>query len=275
MKNKTIITLLAIFSLSSTVIAQRTISKSNALFGPMFKTIGTSQEVKIAPRLTTQTTIRTRPASNFRLFGLGNINFEGKEYTPFGNTRLSGVGNITEFRIYGKEKGAFHGFYFGPYFSYMHYKLQSASVRAEFKDANGVSYFGDIRQVIKLNMTGGGFQIGTQGMYLKDHLAIDWTILGIGFGALGFSGGIEAENTSENFDFRNYTADLDNVELGIEKVFNFKRTVDAKSISIGARIPWPLFRMGLSIGFGYGGMKPKLNTDNLQKPAEENKNPGQ
>jgi hypothetical protein len=245
------LTLLALTACSTLGFAQRTITKSNALFGPFFKTIYTIQEVKITPRMTVETSVKTRPPSNFKFFGLGKVNFDGQDYEPFGKTKLSAVGNVTEWRIYGKEKGAYHGFYFGPYFSYMHYKLQSAPVRADFKDANGVTYSGDVSQVIKLNMTGGGFQIGTQGMYLKDHLCIDWTIIGVGMGCLGFQGGVEAENTSDNFDFRNYPNDVANMKMGIEKVFKFKRTVDATSVTIGARIPWVMMRMGLSIGFGY------------------------
>lgn len=242
---------LALAGLTTSAFAQRTITKSNALFSPFFKTICTIQEVKVAPRLTIETTVKTRPATKFKLFGLGNVNIEGVDYQPFGNTRLSAVGNVTEFRVYGKDKGAYHGFYYGPFFSYTHYKLESASVKGEFHDANGVTYYGDVSQVVKLNVTGGGFQIGTQGMYLKNHLCIDWTIIGVGFGVLGFKGGMEANNTSENFDFRNYPDDVANMKMGIEKVFHFKRDIEPTSVTIGARIPWMLMRMGVSIGFGY------------------------
>jgi hypothetical protein len=88
-------------------------------------------------------------------------------------------------------------------------------------------------------------------MYLKNKLCIDWTIIGIGMGVLGFQGGFEANNTSDNFDFRNYPDDVANTKLGIEKVFHFKRTIDPTSVTIGAKIPWPMMRMGLCIGFGY------------------------
>jgi hypothetical protein len=233
--------------------SQRTISKSNVMFAPLFKFINTVQEVKISPRLTIETTVRTRPPSKFKFFGLGAIKIDGQDYQPFGETKLSAIGNITEFRVYGKEKLAFHGFYYGPYFSYMHYKLQSASVHGEFHDATGEVYTGDISHVVKLNETGGGFEIGTQGMYLKNKLCIDWTIIGVGIGVLGFQGGIEADNTSQNFDFRNYPEDVDKVQMGIEKVFphTFKRTIDATSITIGGKIPVPTMRMSVCFGFGY------------------------
>ncbi len=251
MKLKYYTLLLALAGCSITGLSQRTITKTNLVFGPFLKTIHTIQEVKIAPRLTIQTTVKTRPATSFDLFNLGTINMEGTAYEHFGKTKLSAVGNVTEFRVYGKEKGAFHGFYFGPYFSYTHYRLQSASFRGEFHDASDAAYYGDISHSVRLNSTGGGFQIGTQGMYLKNKLCIDWTIIGVGIGMLGFKGTIDAENTSANFDFRNYTADANKVEMGIEKLFNFKRTIDPASIAIGAKIPFPMMRMGVSMGFGY------------------------
>jgi hypothetical protein len=232
--------------------SQMMVSKGNVLLGPLFKVISTSQEVKVSPRVTTQTTVRIRPAAEFGFFGLGKIKVDGETYNPFGKTELSAAGNITEMRIYSKKKGAFHGFYFGPYFTYMHWKLKSASIRETFHDENNVEHYGDISQVIKLNVTGGGFEIGTQGMYFKDHFAVDWTILGVGFGALGFQGGIEATNTSDGFDLRNYPTDVANTQMGIEKFFHFTRTIDPMSVTIGAKIPFPMFRMGLSIGFGYG-----------------------
>ncbi|HTL81810.1 MAG TPA: hypothetical protein VL651_08915 [Bacteroidia bacterium] len=252
MKKRLLFAVTALFTGCSFSYAQMTISKTNALFAPMFKMINTTQEVKLGKRLTTSTTVRTRPASNLNFFGLGTINVEGQNYTPFGRSKLSAIGNITELRIYGAKKGAFHGFYFGPYFTYTHYKLTSASIREAFHDANGVEYDGDIQQVIKLNIAGGGIECGTQGVYAKGHFCVDWTILGMGFGTLGFQGGIEASNTSENFDLRNYPDDVANTKMGIEKYFTFKRTIDATSVTIGAKIPFIVFRTGLSFGFGYG-----------------------
>lgn len=251
MKMKFFILLIAISAVSTHMFSQRMITKSNVLFGPFLKTIHTIQEVKIGPRISIQTTVKTRPATEFKFFKLGNINMEGTDYEHFGKTKLSAIGNITEFRVYSKKKGAFHGFYFGPYFSYTHYRLQSSSFRGEFHDADGIVYYADVSHSVRLNATGGGFQIGTQGMYFNNKMCIDWTIMGVGFGLLGFKGTIDAENTSGNFDFRNYDEDVQKVEMGIEKLFNFKRAINPTSISIGAKIPCIMMRMGLSMGFGY------------------------
>jgi len=68
---------------------------------------------------------------------------------------------------------------------------------------------------------------------------------------LGFKGGIDATNTSNNFDFRNYSADIDAATVGIDKYLPLKKTIDPQSVSLGAKMPIPMFRMGLSIGIAY------------------------
>lgn len=245
--------LLLLAGWSTAGICQNNVSKNDVLPGPFFKMINTTQERKIGQRFSTVTTARVRPASTFK-GGFGVITVDGASYNPFANAKLSAVGNTTQFRIYGKKKGSMHGFYFGPYASYMHYKLESASVPGEFHDNNGVLYKADVKQIVKVNVIGGGLMMGVQG-FIKKRVAVDWTILGIGFGSLGIESGIEATNTSDNFDFRNYNDDVDKATFGVEKILPFKKTVEATTVTMGAKVPWPLLHMGVAIGFGYGGMK--------------------
>lgn len=252
--NRSFLMVLLLAATGVQVFGQRQVSKSNVLFGPFFKSIRTSQEVKVAPRLTTQTTAKVRPASTFHGFGAGRVEVEGQAYNPFSNTKLSTAGNSTEFRIYSRKKGAMRGFYFGPYFSYTFAKLTSGAVPASFKDSNGATHTADLQQVIKVNLTGGGLQMGTQAL-IKNRVCIDWTILGFGFGSFSLKGGVEATNMSSDFDFRNYTEDVNNVSFGIEKIFRLEKTVEKESITLGAKFPCPLLRMGVSVGFAYGGMK--------------------
>ncbi|MDP2385812.1 MAG: hypothetical protein Q8M29_05545 [Bacteroidota bacterium] len=229
---------------------RKNISKTNLLFGPFFKTVQVIQERKLSKRITTQTIAKTRIPSSFNASRFVKIDANGSSYNPFGSTKLSGIGNITEFRLYGKKKGAFKGFYGGVFFSYMHYKLQSASVRGSFQDDNGVTYEADVSQSIKVNITGGGLHCGVQGL-IKDRFCIDWTILGVGVAGLGIKGSIDATNTSDNFDFRNYKDDVDDMTFGMEKILPIKKTVERESVSLGVKAPWVLFRMGLSVGFAY------------------------
>jgi len=263
-------TLLLMLAASIGAHAQKQVSKSNVLIGPFFKTIHTGQEMKIGERFSTQTTAKVRPASSFggKRGTVEVSDGNGNTYNPFTGLKMSSVGNVTEFRIYGKEKGALRGFYWGPYASYNYFKLASDPVRADFQDENNVTYSGDVSQVVKVNVGGGGIQFGTQGVFLKDRLVVDWTILGVGFGMLKLSGGLEATNTSENFDFRNYDEDVDNISFGVDKLLKIEKTVEKESVVLSAKVPVPMFRMGLSVGFAYGkGLKKKNKDGGSDAPA--------
>lgn len=246
-----------IVAASSFAFAQKTISKTNALWGAAFKTVVTTQEVKIAKNITTSTSVKVRPASEINMFGLGAVDVDnGPDYTPFGKTKFSGVGNVTELRFYGKKKGAFHGFYFGTYFSYMHYTLSSAYIREDFHDQAGNLYQADVSQVFKINIGQGGVEIGTMGLYANNHLCIDWTIIGVGFGTIGLQGGLEATNVSaSDFDWRNYQTDLYNTNTGVDHLFKKlkdRRDITPTDATIGVKVPMVFLRSGLSLGFGYG-----------------------
>jgi hypothetical protein len=230
----------------------KNISKSNVLLGPFFKQVYAIQERALSDRISVVTSVRTRIPTQFKGGKFGKINTAGNgDYNPFASSKLSGIGNITEFRLYGKKRGAMHGVYGELFFSYMHYKLQSASFPATFHDEAGVAYKADVTQTFKLNNTGGGLGFGVQGLFIKDRLCIDWTICRVGLSLLGLKGGIEATNTSDNFDFRNYTDDVNKASFGLEKILPIKKDVQKESVEMGVKVPWVIFQMGLNIGFGY------------------------
>jgi hypothetical protein len=227
---------------------QKNITKTNLLYGPFFKTYQLAQERQITKRISIQTVVKARPASSLSMPSQFNsVEVEGDEYNPFVNLTMSGIGNTTEIRFYGKDKEALRGFYWGPYFHFMQYKVKSPTMTASFEDDNGTDYYADIQQVVKLTTIGGGLQIGAQWIVAK-RICIDYCILGIGYSQLGVKAGIEAINSSSNFDFRNY---------GIESSFGGDLPVDAtyevnkESVTVGIKAPWPIFKMGLSIGFAY------------------------
>jgi hypothetical protein len=230
----------------------KNISKTNVLLGPFFKQVYVIQERALSKRISVVTSVRTRIPTSFKGGKFGKINTAGHgDYDPFSSMKLSGIGNITEFRLYGKKRGAMHGVYGELFFSYMHYKLQSGTFPATFHDNAGVAYKADVTQTFKLNNTGGGLGFGVQGLFIKDRLCIDWTILRLGVSMLGLSGGIEATNTSDNFDFRNYTDDVNNASFGLEKLKVFKRDIQKESVDMGIKLPFVIVQMGLNIGFGY------------------------
>ncbi|MBI3510863.1 MAG: hypothetical protein HY064_09365 [Bacteroidetes bacterium] len=249
MKHKFLFLLLFMMS-GVSLFSQRNISKVNVLFGPFFKMYHVSQEMKLGDRISVETTVKARPPHSFHSGGLGVINTDSVPYDPFSSMRMFALGNVTEFRIYGKDKGALHGFYFGPYFSYTYFKLKSDPVPGKFHDSNGVEYDADVTQTVSIGITGVGLEIGVQG-FIKNKVAFDWTILGVGLGVFKLKTNIDATNTSNNFDFRNYTDDINKATFGIEKIIPFNKTIDTTSVSMVARAPWPLIETGLSIGFAY------------------------
>jgi hypothetical protein len=219
--------------------------------GPFSRYFGVSQEFKLTERLSVQTMIKFMPATGVSSKYSGG-SYNGTNYNPFTSAKLSAIGNVTELRIYSKNKGAFRGFYWGPYLSFNAFKFQTNTFRGNFHDNNNVPYSADVSQYMKLSTIGGGLQIGVQGV-IKNLVVIDWTILGIGFGSAKLSGGITATNPSTGFDFRNYTDDINNATLGLNSLpgFNVQKTVDPQKVDLTLKTLTPMLRTTIAIGINY------------------------
>jgi hypothetical protein len=238
--------------LSGTALAQgkRNISKINLLPGPLLHTFGVSQEFKLAERISIQTMVKLYPPMKVSKIPTSGT-YDGTTYNPFTSAKLFGIGNITEFRIYGKEKGAFRGFYWGPYFASNLYKFQTSKFHADFTDKKtNTVYSADVSQFMKLTTISGGLEIGVQGI-IKNLVVIDWTILGISVGSAKLSGGIEASNASANFDFNNYEDDIKQAALGLDKILPMTRTIQPQKVELGIKTIVPFFRTGIAIGINY------------------------
>ncbi|MCW3075847.1 MAG: hypothetical protein JWO32_456 [Bacteroidetes bacterium] len=250
MKLKTI-SLLAAYILSSAVlIAQKNVTKINLLPGPAFFMFGVSQERAIGERTSIQTTFKYMPSVKFPASDYLGASYNGQTANPFANSKSTAFGNVTELRIYGKEKKALRGFYWGPYVTVNVFDIKSSPFPGQFKDDNGVTYSGDIQQNLKLTMFGGGLEIGIQKL-IKDKIALDWTILGVGLGWVNMQGSIVATNTSSNFDFRNYTKDINSATQGFEQFIPIDKTIEPEKVSMSIKSLAPVLRTGLAIGFGY------------------------
>jgi hypothetical protein len=231
---------------------RRNVSKINLLPGPIFLIFGLAHEVGFAKRFSVQTSITFMPGRKIKSIPTG-VSFEEEEFNPFTSAKLSYFGNVTEFRIYPKNKGGLNGFYFGPYFSYGKYKFATNTYPAKFSDENNVVYQADVKLAMSFATVGGGLQIGYQWLLLNKRLVIDWTFLGLGYGSGKFSGGMEATNTSNNFDFNNYKNEVESATLGLESVPFFKVTKEVKpnSVNFSAKIPFVIPRGNLSVGFAF------------------------
>jgi hypothetical protein len=252
LSTKTLLSTVLCFGLAISAMAQgkKNISKINLLPGPVFHTFGVSQEFKLAERISIQTMVKLYPPMKVSKIPTSGT-YDGTTYNPFTSAKLFGIGNITEFRIYGKEKGAFRGFYWGPYFATNLYKFQTSTFRADFTDKKtNTVYSADVSQFMKLTTVSGGLEIGLQGL-IKNLVAFDWTILGISVGSAKLSGGIEASNTSANFDFNNYEDDIKQAALGLDKILPMTRTIEPQKVELGIRAIVPFFRTGIAIGINY------------------------
>lgn len=224
--------------------------------------ISFSQERKLNERMSLQATFRYLPTkTNGILDSITTVEYNDEDYNPWSGPTFSGLGAFFDLKIYGKKRGAMNGFYWGPYLHTMTYQLQSKRDYLEEYNSNGVLFFGEAQTRYKMSNLGAGIQIGTQKIW-DNGLTLDWTILGIGLNGVLVSAEIDVENTSENFDFRDYEQDITNdadffinnpsIEIERESVkFSSKRYFNIREFS-EENLPFINFRMGLSLGFGYG-----------------------
>lgn len=243
--------LLAIFLFSGLLsFAQKNVTKVNLLPGPAFLMFGVSQERAISERMSLQASVKYMPQVKFQGSDYLGASYNGQTANPFANSTNTGMGAVLELRIYGSEKKALRGFYWGPYLTFNTFSIKSSPFPGQFKDDNGVTYSGDIQQTINVNVMGGGVEIGIQKLF-GDKIALDWTILGIGLGAVNMNGSIVATNTSSNFDFRNYTNDINKATQGFEQFIPIQRTIEPEKVTMSINSLAPVLRMGLAIGIGY------------------------
>ena len=120
MKFKTLIIALSTICISTVAFSQpampdfstkKNVNKINILFGPFYKMAHVSYEKPIGKRFSINTTVKARPATSTSLSRFSKVSSSDGSYNPFPKMKLSAVGNVTEFRIYSKKKGALKGFY--------------------------------------------------------------------------------------------------------------------------------------------------------------------
>lgn len=220
---------------------------------------GIAQERKISDRLSIQTAFKFSSKKDLDVNGFTGAEYGDSAYNPFDNASLFTWTNVTELRIYGRDK-ALKGFYFGPYLNYASNKLESDPDFVSLVDEFDEVFYGDVQQIIGLTNIGLGFQIGTQKVF-DGGLVLDWTILGIGFNSYKASLKYDVTNTSGNFDFRNYEKEIEETVLDIESLADVSYDIQKESVEASIKKGFVHFRMSLSIGFGYGGKSSNKNSD--------------
>lgn len=106
-------------------------------------TISFSQERKINERMSLQATFRYLPTKmNGILDSITTVEYNDEDYNPWAEPKFSGLGAFLDLKIYGKDKEALSGFYWGPYLHIMTYKLESKRDYLEGFDGNGILWRG-------------------------------------------------------------------------------------------------------------------------------------
>lgn len=129
---------------------------------------------------------KTTVAANAHFMPYGNLPFKNTvakaasmDYVNFNNFKAGNAGLNIELRYYVGSKGAFNGFYIGPYIGYNHYKvslpINYTSVLNEGEVSKTDVFKGNI------NTYTWGLQIGSQ-FKLSKSLYLDWWIAGVSSG---------------------------------------------------------------------------------------------
>ncbi|MDB5198978.1 MAG: hypothetical protein JWO92_941 [Chitinophagaceae bacterium] len=220
-----------------TVTEKKNIVKIN-LPALVFKNISLQYERKVGKR--------TSVAAGVRFIPLGKLPFQNT-FKDLGNNsdvqydqfKLGSFGIVPEFRYYVGKKGALHGFYIGPFFSYTNYKM---NLPIKYNTKTGI-FNGELKAIT------GGLQFGAQ-FSLGKNVVLDWWILGPNYGSatgtLAFSATLTAQEQS---DLKTELENLKN-DAPLNTIKSY--TVNSSGASVVAKGPWGGLRgLGFSLGFKF------------------------
>jgi hypothetical protein len=245
MKNLfTIATISYLFLICFSVTAQSTndvsekkdIIKIN-LSALTFKNISLQYERKVGKRTSLALNVHTIP--------FGNLPYQStfekireQTFVQYNNFKLGSFGVVPELRYYVGKKGALHGFYIGPFFSYTTYKM---NLPITYNNNTETGIFDG-----KINAVTGGLQFGAQ-FKLSNRLTLDWWIIGPNYGSA---------DGSLNFASNLTPSEQSDLSTELEKIKNdapFKTiksySVSSTGASVVAKGPWGGLR-GLGINLG-------------------------
>ena len=157
--------------------------------------------------------------------------------------KLGSFGIVPQFRFYVGKKGALHGFYIGPFFSYNSYKTS-----IPVKYTSGATTKNGIFDG-KLNTTTGGIQFGSQ-FSLGKNVVLDWWIFGPNYGSA--SGTLSLATALTQSEQDNLKIELENIKNDVPFNAIKSYTVSSTGASIVAKGPWGGLRAGgFSLGFRF------------------------
>lgn len=204
------------------------------------KNISVQYERAVARKITVAGTLRYMPDGNIPLKSTFiKLADDPDIERQLNNTKVGNMAFMPEVRFYLGKKGAFRGFYLGPFASIARY---NADILFEYDDAGStktIPLSGDV------NTFTGGLMIGAQ-WKLSQLIYLDWWILGPNYGtSKGDVTGKKTLNASEQQSLRDELANLD---IPLTK---FTYTVDGNGATINFKGPWAGVRSGICLGFRF------------------------
>lgn len=207
-----------------------------------FKNISVEYERQIGKKTSVAVNIHTIP--------FGSLPFQSTFKSLTDNSdvqydlfKLGSFGIVPQLRFYVGKKGALHGFYIGPFFSYNSYK---ASIPIKY--TSGTSTKNGIFDG-KLNTTTGGLQFGSQ-FSLGKNIVLDWWIFGPNYGSA--SGTLSLTTALTQSEQDNLKTELEKIKNDVPFNVIKSYTVSSTGASIVAKGPWGGIRSGgFSLGFRF------------------------
>ena len=209
------------------------------LFAFALKSVSVQYEREISRKTTVALTFRVMPQSTLPFkSSFKNLISDTATANQLDNFKTANVALMPSIRFYLGHKGAYHGFYIAPFFTYAHY---TADLLYKYYD-------GDYKTIPlsgSMNSFTGGFMLGAQ-WNLSKSLYLDWWILGPHYGvSKGSANGKKSLSPTEQ-DALKY--DLDNLNIPLTKTTS---TVDANGANVDFSGPWAGIRGGLCIGIRF------------------------
>ncbi len=204
------------------------------------RNVSVQYERAIGRKITIATTVRFMPEGNIPLkSAIIDIADDPEIERQLNNISVSNKAIMPEVRFYLGRKGAFRGFYLGPFVSIAQYK---ATLPFEYDDAGTTK---TIPLSGSVNTFTGGLMIGTH-IKLSKLVYLDLWFLGPNYGiSKGDVTGQQKLTTDEQQSLRN---ELNNLDIPLTK---FTYDVNNNGATINFDGPWAGVRSGICLGFRF------------------------
>ena len=252
LKKLTVVLLLASSSrVSAQVAAAAPAQEKNNLLkinvpALFFKNISLQYERKTSRKNSFVLAVRYRPSSNIP-FQKTVENIIDDASVKVGLFKVGNFGITPEYRFYLGKKGAFHGFYIGPFISYNHYQ---GDVPINYSDyVNNTSVEKTATFLGSTNSFTVGFQLGAQ-WKLSDKIYLDWWILGPNYGV--GNGDFNFVGSLNGFEQVSMQYEIDKLKETLPIKVIKSKTVTENGATFKVEGPWAGIRaFGLNLGYRF------------------------